>query len=191
MFNLKYPRTNGDVINLDWLLTIVKELQDTVARLEEEWATIKVLTPEEIQRMIDESITAYDATIRLVISQAKDAAVNESKAYADAQDAIIRNLIAITAEQTLNASKAYSIELYNQMKDYVDSKLVEYNFMISPISGELEDVRDVVTEIINTFHRDNSLTASEYDALDLTAADYDAYQLTALDYDFNGKTLLV
>lgn len=191
MFNLKYPRTNGDVINLDWLLTIVKELQETVARLEEEWATIKVLTPEEIQRMIDESITAYDTTIRLVISQAKDAAVNESKAYTDAQDAIIRNLIAITAEQTLNASKAYSVELYNQMKDYVDSKLVEYNYMLSPITGELEDVRDVVTEIVNTFHRTNALTASEYDALDLTAADYDAYQLTALDYDFNGKTLLM
>jgi len=68
---------------------------------------------------------------------------------------------------------------------------VEYNFMISPISGELEDVRDVVTEIVNTFHRENSLTASEYDALQLTATDYDAYQLTALDYDFNGKTLLV
>jgi len=191
MFNLKYPRTNGDVINLDWLLNIVKELQETVARLEEEWATIKVLTPEEIQRMIDESIEAYDTTIRLVIAQAKDTAVNESKAYADAQDAIIRNLIMITAEQTLNASKAYSVELYNQMKDYVDSKLVEYNFMISPISGELEDVRDVVTEVVNTFHRDNSLTASEYDALQLTASDYDAYQLTALDYDFNGKTLLV
>jgi hypothetical protein len=77
------------------------------------------------------------------------------------------------------------------MKDYVDSKLVEYNFMISPITGNLEDVRDVVTEIVNTFHRDNSLTATEYDALQLTASDYDAYQLTALYYDFNGKILLV
>jgi uncharacterized protein YqgV (UPF0045/DUF77 family) len=191
MFDLKYPRTNGDVINLDWILTIVKELQETVTRLEEEWATIKVLTPEEIERMINKSIEAYDTTIRRVIAQAKDAAVNESKAYANAQDAIIRNLIAITAEETLNAAKAYSVDLYNQMKDYVDSKLVEYNFMFSPVTGEWEDVRDVVTEIINTFHRDNSLTASEYDALQLTASDYDAYQLTALDYDFNGKTLLV
>jgi hypothetical protein len=191
MFNLKYPRTNGDVINLDWLLTIVKELQETVARLEEEWATIKVLTPEEIQKMIDESITAYDTTIKLVIAQAKDAAVNESKAYTDAQNVIIRNLIAITAEQTLNASKTYSIELYNQMKDYVDSQLVEYNFMISPITGELEDVRDVVTEIVNTFHRTAALTASEYDALQLTASVYDGYQLTAIDYDFNGKDILM
>lgn len=77
------------------------------------------------------------------------------------------------------------------MKDYVDSKLVEYNFMISPISGELEDVRDVVTEIVNTFHRTAALTASEYDALQLTATAYDAYQLTALDYDFNGKDILM
>lgn len=190
MFNLKYPRTNGDVINLDWLLTIVKELQETVARLEEEWATIKVLTPEEILKMIDESITAYDTTIRLVIAQAKDAAVNESKAYTDAVEAILRDLITLTATQTLNSSKQYSIELYNQMKEYVDEQLVTYNFMFSPITGEWEDVRDVVTEIVNTFHRLNSLTAAEYDALQLTASGYDAYQLTALDYDFNGKELL-
>lgn len=191
MFNLKYPRTNGDVINLDWLLTIVKELQETVAQLEEEWAEIKVLTPEEIQRMITESIETYDTMIRVVIAQAEDSAVNRSKSYTDAQAEILRQLIILTSEQTLEAAKSYSIELYNQMKDYVDSKLVEYNYMYSPITGQYEDVRDVVTEIVNEFHRVDALTATEYDVLDLTATAYDSYQLTADQYDFSGKTLLV
>ena len=191
MFDIKYPRTNGDVINLDWLLTIVKELQDTVKKLEEEWATIKVLTPEEIQRMITESIEEYDKTIKLVIAQAEDDAVNRSKSYTDAQITIVRNLIYITAEETLTASKEYSILLYNQMKEYVDEQLVTYNYMYSPITGQYEDVRMVVTEIVNEFHRVDALTASEYDALDLTASTYDAYELTAVEYDFSGKTLLV
>ena len=36
----------------------------------------------------------------------------------------------------------------------------------------------------------NTLTAAEYDALDLTAAAYDAEDITAYDYDTNGKRIL-
>ena len=181
MFDIKYPRTNGDVINLDWLLSAVKTLEEAVATLEEEWSKIKVLTKEEIQSMIDESIATYDTAIQAVIESAKEASINQSKSYTDAQNEIIRALITITAEETLNASKEYSVLLYNQMKDYVDQQLVTYNYMYSPITGMYEDVRDVVTEIVNEFHRVNALTAQEYDALDLTAD----------EYDFNGKTLLI
>ena len=62
--------------------------------------------------------------------------------------------------------------------------------MYSPITGEYEDVRVVVQEIITYYHGDNILTASEYDALDLTSTAYDAYQLTARDYDLDGKNRL-
>ena len=62
--------------------------------------------------------------------------------------------------------------------------------MINPITGVYEDVRNVVNDIVSYFHTGDSLTAIEYDTLDLTAQDYDDYELSAYDYDFNGKNLL-
>ena len=36
----------------------------------------------------------------------------------------------------------------------------------------------------------NTLTAEEYDTLDLTAEEYDNEDITAYDYDWNGKEIL-
>ena len=69
-------------------------------------------------------------------------------------------------------------------------KVLSVTMMINPITGEYDDVRDVITDIVDYFHSDNSLTAAEYDALSHTAQPYDNYQISAFDYDFNGKNIL-
>ena len=61
-------------------------------------------------------------------------------------------------------------------------------YMISPFTGELTPVKDVVLRLAY-FHMEG-LTASEYDAKDITASDYDALQLTAFDYDWFGEQLI-
>ncbi len=38
--------------------------------------------------------------------------------------------------------------------------------------------------------RNNAITVSEFEALDLTATAYDAKQITAYNFDVNGKTFL-
>ena len=79
----------------------------------------------------------------------------------------------------------------NIAKAYTDNKVIDYTFMINPITGQYDDVRNVVDDIFNNFLSNDALTAAEYDALDLTATAYDNYELTAYEYDFNGKNLLV
>ena len=69
-------------------------------------------------------------------------------------------------------------------------RVMHFTLMINPITGEFEDVRDVVTDIVTYFHSEDTLTANEYDTLEMTADDYDLKELTAIDYDFNGKNLL-
>ena len=62
--------------------------------------------------------------------------------------------------------------------------------VFDPTTGIYSPLQIVVDNLYNS-SRENALTASEYDALELTATAYDAYQLTATDYDRNGKELLV
>lgn len=187
----KYPYTNYHELNLDWLIETVNEVNETVDYIKEQFSKIEILTKDEINQLIATAINTYDDTIKHVIESSKQSAIDASKTYTDAQNLIIRDLITSSCAELLETSKNYSIDLYNQMKDYVDGKLIDYNFMYSPISGKYEDVRNVLIDVITTFHKNNSLTASEYDALQLTASAYDAHNLTAVDYDFNSKTILV
>ena len=191
----QFPYSDFHELNLDWLIKRTKQLESEMKTIEEEFSKIKILTEDYIQAMIDTSISEnnivqynkitgeYTLMVNNSFNQLKtytDNQLNEARIYTDSQDAYYYNL-----------SKAYSDSTLVQAKDYIDSKVINYTLMISPFTGELEDVRDVVNDIIYHFHSNDTLTASEYDALDLTAQGYDNYELTAYDYDFNGKNLLV
>lgn len=64
------------------------------------------------------------------------------------------------------------------------------HYMFSPVSGLYMTIQDAIIDIMDYFHGENILTASEYDALDLTASEFDAKHLTASEYDLRGKAIL-
>lgn len=61
--------------------------------------------------------------------------------------------------------------------------------MLNPYTGEMDSLDNIINYLANAGKND-SLTASEYDALTLTATAYDTAGLTAYQYDWNGKSLL-
>lgn len=205
----QFPYSDFHQMNLDWLLTTMKNVKAQMDYLQEEFAKIEVMTEEQISMMIQEAILEnnremYDYLIELkaqITSEYQTYTNNQIailKAYTDDQVVIlnrnINDLKVYTDNQDVyydNLAQAYADHAVVEANAYTDEKVVNYTYMISPITGEYEDVRNVIDEMITYFHSDNSLTAAEYDALDLTAAAYDAYDLSAFDYDFNGKILLV
>ena len=187
----QFPYSDFHELNLDWIIKINKQLADQVAYISEEFAKIQILTEDQINAMINSAIATNNIELYARMIELKNQItqeyqtfvinqINAQKVYIDNQDIYYNEL-----------AKAYSDSILVQANAYTDNKVLNYTMMVSPITGEYEDVRDVVNEIVYYFHTDNSLTAGEYDALDLTASAYDAYDLSAFDYDYNGKTLLV
>ena len=63
--------------------------------------------------------------------------------------------------------------------------------MTDPIDGQTKTIPEVIDNMVETFHRENALTAAEYDGYDLTANAYDSQLISAYAYDFDGKNQVV
>lgn len=197
----QFPYSDAHELNLDWVITSVKKLSDHVDALQEEMNQIEVMTKEEIESMITYAIDTNNIEIYSRMTEMKNqitqeyqsyiqARINDLTAYINSIESELRLYIDNQDVYYNNLSRSYADHAEAESKAYTDDKVLNVTMMINPITGEYDDVRNVVTDVVNYFHSDNSLTAAEYDALDLTAQAYDAYQLSAFDYDFNGKTLL-
>lgn len=205
----QFPYSDFHQLNLDWLINMMKALRSQMDTIQEEFDKIEVMTREQIELLIQEAILNNNRELYEYLTQLKAQITAEDKAYTDSQITAVRsytdNQITLVNNNISNLkiyvdnqdiyyddlAKIYADHAVVVANQYTDDKVVNYTYMVSPITGEYEDVRDVINEMIDYFHSDNSLTAAEYDALDLTAAAYDAYDLSAFDYDFNGKLLLV
>lgn len=194
----QFPYSDFHELNLDWLIKQTKSIEDQIKALEEEMAKIEVMTEEQIKALIDMAIATNNVQLYNSMAQLKADITADYKNYVDGRVTYLKNLIdqleIYVDNQDIyyfNLSKTYSDDMLVQAKSYTDAQVLDYTLMINPITGTNDDVRKVVNDIFSNFLTNDSLTAIEYDTLDLTAAAYDAYELTAYDYDFNGKNLLV
>ena len=86
-------------------------------------------------------------------------------------------------------SKAYTDTKIAQVEQEIEQILIGQITLRDPTTGLISPLQTVVDNIYDTT-REEALTASEYDALDLTATAYDGYDLSAFNYDYYGKTIL-
>ena len=190
MAYFEFPHTRTYEGDLGYLLKKMEHVSKDTAYLMEEFSKIVVLTKDQIQTMIDQAIAANNLILAQELQELKDQITLEYKGYVTAQINALTVYIDNQDSYYNGLAEGYAITAENNANAYTDSQVLSYTMMINPITGVYEDVRNVVDDIVSYFHTGNTLTASEYDALDLTATYYDSKQLTAYDYDFSGKTLL-
>ena len=90
----------------------------------------------------------------------------------------------------LNQAFAYTDASASRLESEIEAISIGQIQVFDSSTGQMEDLQVVINHLFD-LSRDDALTATEYDALDLSAANYDAYELTASQYDNNGKSLLV
>lgn len=190
MAYFEFPHTRTYEGDLGYLLKKLEQVSKDTEYLMDEFSKIVILTQEEIQKMIDQAIAANNIKIAQDLEALKAQITTEYKGYVTAQINALTVYIDNQDSYYNGLAEGYALTAENNAKNYTDSQVITYTMMINPITGVYEDVRNVVDDIVSYFHTGDSLTASEYDTLDLTAGYYDGKQLTAYDYDFNGKTLL-
>ena len=190
MAYFEFPHTRTYEGDLGYIIKKLNEVSTDTEYLMEEFSKIIVLTEEQIQKMINDAIAANNVLLAQLLQALHDQLTIEYKGYVTAQ---VNSLTVYIDNQDTyynDLAHGYAETAETESKAYTDAQVLNYNMMINPITGQYDDVRDVVTDIITYFHSNDSLTAIEYDVLEMTASDYDLKELTAYDYDFNGKNLL-
>ena len=115
---------------------------------------------------------------------------------AEVNSTIAREFIRIRSElealiaTALNQAIAYTDATASRLESEIQAISIGQIQVFDSSTGQMEDLQTVINNLFN-MTRDDALTATEYDALDLTATAYDAYDITASQYDNNGKSLLV
>ena len=166
--------------DVEFLLGILKKLNIVIEQVNKNSKFIDDYTGriEEIEREI--------AALRNEFEEFKQD-VNNSIATQFAQIKVELQAMVATA---LTQANAYTDAVASQLRYEIEQISVGQITVFDPSTGMVSPLQVVIDNLYNS-GRDDALTATEYDALDLTATAYDAYQVTAFDYDKYGKNILV
>lgn len=86
-------------------------------------------------------------------------------------------------------ARAYTDTRIAQVEAEIDQILIGQITLRDPTTGLISPLQTVIDNLYDTT-REEALSATEYDGLELTATAYDAYEITAFNYDYYGKTIL-
>ena len=166
--------------DVEYLLGILKKLNEMIAQLNANTEFI-----EKYDGKIDK-IEAEVAALRSEMSQFEED-VNQTIALQFAQIKVeLQSMIATALVQ----AKAYTDSVAANLEEEIQQISIGQIIVFDPTTGIYSPLQTTIDNLY-TVSRNDALTASEYDALELTATEYDAYELTASEYDRNGKTLLI
>ena len=175
---------------VEYLLGIVKKINEIVEKtnnntqfIENYDGRINALEAEMI--LIRQEIADFEEQVDENFENLETELTNTINAkLAEIRDELIGLIAVYRAE-----SKAYTDSQIAIVEEEINNILIGQITLRDPTTGLVSPLQTVIDNLYDTT-REQALTASEYDALELTATAYDAYDLTAFNYDYYGKTIL-
>ena len=147
------------------------------------------LTADQYDRVADEGMTAteYDDRGRWWLIMQKGI-IDIANAYTDEAETRLNNIYAPWISQVETENNIRWEYIQKCCKD-VNIQLQQLMYMSSPFDGERRPLKDIILQMFSWIQTD-TLTATEYDNLELTATEYDNKLITAYEYDWHGKSIL-
>lgn len=186
----KFPYTNFQELNLDWILTKVREIQTDIDEINSWKETFSAQINAQISSLISEvteEFTQLKADIEKEFTDYRtetDAKFEAQRAETDKQFASLTD--AVNARLTAFDGRIADIE---SKLDDIETNLPTLVHVTNPFTGMSDSIQNVINMLADT-QRTDALTASAYDALELTASAYDAKNVTAFDYDYHGQSVI-
>ena len=166
--------------DVEYLLGILKKLNETIKQVNSNTEFI-----DKYAGKIEE----IEAEIEALRNEMADFKI-EVTADINAQFAAIKSELQGIINVALSQAIAYTDSVAAQLQEQIQEISVGDITVYDPTNGLLSPLQTVLDNLYGTT-REDAISATEYDALELTATAYDAYQLSAFDYDKYAKTLLV
>ena len=176
--SLSYPeqlqelrhKINEVVTNYNSILSLIDDITSNYEEISERLDNIEV----QIQEIND-----FFPTFRTQILQSVD---NKNIALYNQVTALLNDY------QTIFNNNLQDLrnDLENEINQIQLGNVKAYN----PTNGLVENVSKVIMDVYNMF-RDNAISCTEFDGLELTATEFDAYEITAYNFDVNSKTILL
>lgn len=171
---------NDMMTDVEFLLGVLKKLNEVIVQVNSNTKFI-----DDYSGKIEE-IEAEIAGLRKEMTDFE----NQITADINARFNEIKVELQATIASFLVQANAYTDARAAQLEREIQEIAIGQITVYDPTTGILSPLQTVLDNLYGST-REDALTATEYDALDLTATAYDAYDLTAYDYDKYGKTLLV
>lgn len=164
----------------EFLLGVLKKLNEMVATINEHSEFIDNYAGE---------IEKIQAELALFRAEWKQYKIDINNSITAQMDALKREVYAELYGQ-ISQMRAYVDVQDNALKDYIDQVALGQIYVYNPATGAEQPLQDVINSLFDV-SREDALTATEYDALELTATYYDGQDISAYDYDTAGRTLLI
>ena len=217
-FEMKYPYTDLEHLNLDWLYTSMEEL---LSKYDEIWYWIehdaenynnllnRIIRLESETVLLDNKIALERLQRELAIDQVNQSISDQYTQITNEYHALYDSILTTFESMIVDIrTEMYNIrnDLMNRITagdaatlSYVQAELqtflenlpdYEHLIIYNPVRGEQTTVQTAINDLYNEFNT-YALTAAEYDALELTANEYDEIGLTAYEYDHYGQNHLL
>lgn len=165
--------------DVEYLLGILKKLNETIKQVNENTEFINSYSGKI------EEIEAEIAALRVEMNDFKtEVTVSMTEQFAQ-----IKSELEQTVAAFMTQANSYTDAVAAQLREEIRAISVGQITVYDPSTGLLAPLQTVIDNLYGT-SRDEALTATEYDALQLTATDYDEEEITAFNYDRYGKTIL-
>ena len=204
-WNIKYPTQNGEMINLDWIISEVKRLNQNMDDLEQRvLAAALAATKEYVDEEVSDLRTDFNnlsnevANLRLYFDQKIVELQSQYDTFVRAVDNSIDRLV-----HRIESYEEYMREAIVGLNASMDVKIANNNVyildkvaegivnvkVVNYFTGELVTVQDMFNTLAE-LHLDNPITYTEVASAAITYADLRDLNMTYTELAIKGKSFI-